>query len=184
MVTIAKIKNSFPNWNCCFESIVTPKTAKLQKYWQMSPHTCPIRAKKGLFNIHLGSKGDSVPLVFIGCPNARLIQFTRFGCSVKRTAMWRHWSRLCDNIMGKVSYLNISMYSITHDIKKSFKLKLFRIEFCTKNSADIYVYLPRSGAREHRRLIRLKSYNVQKQEIRFTLGLNAAKNTHYIKKKL
>ncbi len=30
----------------------------------------------------------------------------------------------------------------------------------------------------------LKSNNVQKWEIRFTLGLNSAKNTHYIKKKL
>ncbi len=32
------------------------------------------------------------------------------------------------------------------------------------------------------RICCLKSYNVQKWEIKFTLGLNAAKNTHYIKK--
>ncbi len=39
-----------------------------------------------------------------------------------------------------------------------------------------------SGASGLQRSIYLKSYNVQKWEIRFTLGLNAAKNTHYIKK--
>ncbi len=56
-----------------------------------------------------------------------------------------------------------------------------RIEFCTKNSANAYVYLPTEvelGAPK----ICLKSYNVQKWEIRFTLRLNAATNTHYIKK--
>ncbi len=42
---------------------------------------------------------------------------------------------------------------------------------------------PMSGVRELQRSVYLKSYNVQKWEIRFTLGLNAAKNTHYIKKK-
>ncbi len=41
---------------------------------------------------------------------------------------------------------------------------------------------PRNGARELQRSVYLKSYDVQKWEITFTLGLNAAKNKHYIKK--
>ncbi len=41
---------------------------------------------------------------------------------------------------------------------------------------------PTSGASELQRPVYLNSFNVQKCEIRFTLGLNAAKNTHYIKK--
>ncbi len=41
-----------------------------------------------------------------------------------------------------------------------------------------------SGPRGLQRTVCLKSYNVQKWEIRFTLGLNAAKNTHYIRNKL
>ncbi len=38
---------------------------------------------------------------------------------------------------------------------------------------------PRSGARGLQRFPYLKNYEIQKQESRFTLGLNAAKNTHY-----
>ncbi len=41
-----------------------------------------------------------------------------------------------------------------------------------------------SGARGLQRSLCLKSYNVQKLEIRFSLGLNPAKNTHFLKKKL
>ncbi len=40
----------------------------------------------------------------------------------------------------------------------------------------------RSGVRGLQRLPTLKYYNVLKQESRFTVGLNAAKNRHYIKK--
>ncbi len=42
--------------------------------------------------------------------------------------------------------------------------------------------LPRSGARRLQRLSSLKYYNTLKWENRFTLGLDTAKNTHYIKK--
>ncbi len=41
---------------------------------------------------------------------------------------------------------------------------------------------PWSGARGLQRLIFLKYYNTLKWESRFTLGLNTAKNMHYIKK--
>ncbi len=41
---------------------------------------------------------------------------------------------------------------------------------------------PGSGARGLQRLICLKYYDVLKLEIRSTLGLNAAKNTDYMKK--
>ncbi len=43
---------------------------------------------------------------------------------------------------------------------------------------------PQSGARGLERLIWLKYYIVLKMQITFNLGLSAAKNTHYIKKKL
>ncbi len=41
---------------------------------------------------------------------------------------------------------------------------------------------PTSGARGLQRSVHLKSFNVQKWEIRFTLGLSAVKNTDYMKK--
>ncbi len=48
--------------------------------------------------------------------------------------------------------------------------------------AHISIPLPKSGVEVLQRLICLKSYNVQKWKIRFTLWLNASKNTHDIKK--
>ncbi len=42
---------------------------------------------------------------------------------------------------------------------------------------------PQSGDRGLQRLICFKYYNVLKLEIRFTLGLNAAENNDYMKKK-
>ncbi len=44
-----------------------------------------------------------------------------------------------------------------------------------------YVYLPSSEAQRLQRLICLKYYKVLEWEIRFTLGLNTAENTDYIK---
>ncbi len=44
------------------------------------------------------------------------------------------------------------------------------------------VIFPRSGARVLQRLLPLKYYNVQKWESRYILGLDAAKNTHYVRK--
>ncbi len=41
---------------------------------------------------------------------------------------------------------------------------------------------PRSGARGLERLVGSKSYYVQKQQIIFSLGIYAAKNTHHMKK--
>ncbi len=41
---------------------------------------------------------------------------------------------------------------------------------------------PKNGARGLQRLSSLKHYNILKREKRFTLKLDAAKNTHYIKK--
>ncbi len=40
-----------------------------------------------------------------------------------------------------------------------------------------------SGARGFQRLVCFKYYNVLKLEIRFTLGLNTAENTDYMKKR-
>ncbi len=69
-------------------------------------------------------------------------------------------------------------------IRKCFKQKLFEIKFLTKNLVDTDLSPPRGelggGAQ---RLLCLKYYDVLKEESRFTLGLNAAKNTD-IKKML
>ncbi len=59
---------------------------------------------------------------------------------------------------------------------------LFGIEFRTKKSTNAYVYLPQSGAGGLERYPFLKYYNVEKWKSRFTLGLDATKNTHHIKK--
>ncbi len=56
---------------------------------------------------------------------------------------------------------------------------LFSIKFPTKKSVVAYVY---PGVKGLQRLPCLKYYNVLKRESRFTLGLNAAKNTDYRKK--
>ncbi len=63
---------------------------------------------------------------------------------------------------------------------------LLGIEFHTKKSASAYVYPPpqwswgggEEGVERH------LYYNVEKRETRFTLGLDTAKNTHHIKKRL
>ncbi len=57
-----------------------------------------------------------------------------------------------------------------------------RIEFCTKKSVGALVYLPWSGPRGLEGLSSLKYYNIQKWESRFSLGLNAAKIVHYMRK--
>ncbi len=62
-------------------------------------------------------------------------------------------------------------------MKKCFKYKLLRIKFLTKNSVDPHVY-----PYPLQRLPCLKYYNVLKWGSRFTLGLDAAKITNYIKK--
>ncbi len=41
---------------------------------------------------------------------------------------------------------------------------------------------PKSGARGLQRLLYLKYYNIQKQESRFNLGFDTAKNKRYIQK--
>ncbi len=70
---------------------------------------------------------------------------------------------------------------ITNYMRKSFKWKLLKIEFLIKNSVGVYDYLHKSGGSGLQRLICLKYYNVLKREIRFTLGLSAAKTTDYMK---
>ncbi len=55
-------------------------------------------------------------------------------------------------------------------------------EFQTKKSMGTYVYLPQEWTRVLEKLIQLKYYNVQKWQITFTLGLNAAKNNFYVEK--
>ncbi len=56
------------------------------------------------------------------------------------------------------------------------------IIFRTKKLMSHMSISPKIGDRGFKRSVCLKSYNVQKKEIGFTSGFNAAKNTHYIKK--
>ncbi len=67
----------------------------------------------------------------------------------------------------------------TNFIKKCLKYKLLRTKFLTKNPVDAHV---QQHPPPPLRLTCLKYYNEMKWESRFTLGLNAAKNTDYIKK--
>ncbi len=50
----------------------------------------------------------------------------------------------------------------TDYVEKSFKLKLLRIQFPTKNPVSTHVYLPWSGVRGFERLPCLKYYNLLK----------------------
>ncbi len=59
---------------------------------------------------------------------------------------------------------------------------MLRFPFPRKNSVGAHVYLPQSGARGLERLTCSKYYNVPKRENRLTLGLNATKNSNYMKK--
>ncbi len=56
------------------------------------------------------------------------------------------------------------------------------MKFPAKNSMGSYVYLPQKWSQGAPKIACLKYYNVLEWESRFTLGLNAAKNTDYIKK--
>ncbi len=67
--------------------------------------------------------------------------------------------------------------------KKASNKSCLELNFVQKSSWAHISISPRSGDRGLQRSVCLKSYNVQKLEISFTLGLNAAKNTHFMKKK-
>ncbi len=58
---------------------------------------------------------------------------------------------------------------------KNLQIKVVRKWILYKKVTSAYVYPSFSGAKGLQRSVCLKSYNVQKWEIRFTLGLNAAK---------
>ncbi len=69
-------------------------------------------------------------------------------------------------------------------LKKAFNKSCLELNFIQKSPGAHLSISHRRGGRGLQRSICLKSYNVQKWKIRFTLLLNAAKNTHDIKKKL
>ncbi len=62
--------------------------------------------------------------------------------------------------------------------KEASSKSCLELNFVQKSCRVRMSISPVSGARELQKSVYLKSYNVQKWEIRFTLGLNAAKNTH------
>ncbi len=65
--------------------------------------------------------------------------------------------------------------------KKASNKNCSKLNFAQKSPRAHMSISPTSGTRGHQRSVCLKSYNVQKREIRFTLELNAAKNTHFRK---
>ncbi len=66
--------------------------------------------------------------------------------------------------------------------KKGLSKNFLELNCPQKNHWAHVSIFPRSGATRLERLIWLKYYNVQKRQIIFTLGLNAAKNTDFMKK--
>ncbi len=68
--------------------------------------------------------------------------------------------------------------------KKASHNSCLEFNFVQKSQRMHMSISPIRGARGLQRSVCLKSYYVQKWEIRFTLWLNAAKNMHYMKKKL
>ncbi len=84
---------------------------------------------------------------------------------------------------GKLDSLWGSMFpKIRITRQKASNKSCLELNFIQKSPRAHMSISPTSGAREFQRSVCLKSYNVQKWEIRFTLGQNAAKNTHYMKK--
>ncbi len=81
-----------------------------------------------------------------------------------------------DSLWGSV------MPKIRSILKKASNKSCSELNFVQKSSGAHMSSSPTCEAWEFKRSVYLKSYNVQKWDIRFTLGLNATKNTHYIKK--
>ncbi len=80
--------------------------------------------------------------------------------------------------------LRLNTAKNTYFMKKASNKSCLKSNFAQKKSESSYVYLPHEWSQGPRRSVCLKSYNVQKWEIRFTLVLNTAKNTHFMKKRL
>ncbi len=66
--------------------------------------------------------------------------------------------------------------------KKALNKSCSELNFVQRSPRAHMSISPMGGAMGLQRSVCLKCYNAQKREIRFTLGLNAAKNTHYMKK--
>ncbi len=64
--------------------------------------------------------------------------------------------------------------------KKASNKSCSELNFVQKSTLGHMSISLKSGARGLQRSVCLKSFNVQKWEIRFALGLNTAKDTHYI----
>ncbi len=73
----------------------------------------------------------------------------------------------------------------THLMKKKASNRSFSLSNFAQKSPRAHMSIPpTSGVRGLQRSVCLKSYNVQKQEIRFTLRLKAAKKYAFFEKKL
>ncbi len=103
--------------------------------------------------------------------------------------LWRH--NVDKTLIFKIMYYNGEICSCWGSMRPKIRITSKKIsnKSCSKSNfaqkclrAHMSIS-PTSGARGPGRSVRLKSKNVQKREIRFTLGLNAAKNTCFTKKK-
>ncbi len=74
--------------------------------------------------------------------------------------------------------LGLNAAKNTHQIKKASNKSCLKLNFLQKSPRVHMSTSFQSAGRRLQRSVCLKSYNVQKWEIRFTLGLNTAKNTH------
>ncbi len=75
------------------------------------------------------------------------------------------------NVLWRESKFTLGLNAAknTYCIKTSFKWKLCGTQFCTKKATSAYVCLPHKQNQGLQRSVDLKSYNIQKQKIRFTL---------------
>ncbi len=102
--------------------------------------------------------------------------------------LMREWGdiRICTNIQnGKVDSVWSSMPpKIRIGSKKALNKSSLKLNFVQKTPEAHMSVFPRSGARGFERFPSLQNYYEQKRGSRFSLGLDAAKNTHCIKKKI
>ncbi len=92
------------------------------------------------------------------------------------------WYQLCNN--GDISLLAWTLPKIRITSKKASNKSCLKLNFIQKSPGAHMSISPWSGARGLERLASSNYYSEGKQKITFNLGLNAAKNTHGIKKKL
>ncbi len=96
----------------------------------------------------------------------------------------RNVRRMCFSMKKWESRFTLQLNAAknTHHIQKSLKKNCLELNFLQKSPRTHMFIISWCGATRLERLIWLKYYILLKEQITFTLGLNAAKNTHHIQK--